>query len=522
MNSKLITVEQAVEMIKDGNTVATTGFAGACVPEEILIAIEKKFLETGKPKDLTSLFAAGQGNWKDGAIMHFAHEGLLKRVIGGHFDTCPGLVKLMNENKLEAYNFPQGVICHLYRAIAAKKPGEITKVGLKTYIDPRLQGGKMNNVTKEDLVKLIHINDEEWLLYPSMKIDIALIRATTADELGNITMEDEAIYSEGLELAQAAKATGGKVIVQVKNFVKAGTLDAQEVRIPGTVVDAIVVCKEPEKYHRQTWLEYYSPVYAGHIKVPVDSLKPMELGERKVIGRRAAMELVPGAITNLGIGMPESVASIAAEEGMGDQLTLTVEAGPTGGIPAPGLSFGAGINSWAILNQTSQFDFYNGGGLDVTFLGLAQTNQKGDVNVSKFGPKIAGWGGFIDISQNTKKVVYCGTFTAGGLKLKIGDGKLEILQEGKVKKFVSSVEQVTFSGEYAAETGQEVLYITERAVFQLTKDGLMLTEVAPGIDLEKDILANMDFRPILSKDIKPMDAAIFSDGLINLKEKIMK
>lgn len=516
-----MTIEDAVELIKDGDTVATTGFGGAALAEEVLVAIEKKFHETGKPENLTSLFAAGQGNWKDGGIQHLSHEGLLKRVIGGHFDTCPNLVKLINENKIEAYNFPQGSICHLYRAIAAKHPGAITKVGLKTYIDPRLQGGKMNDVTKEDLVKLIHLDDEEWLLYPPMKIDIAIIRGTTADELGNITMEDEAILSEGLAMAQATKATGGKVIVQVKNFVKAGTLDAQQVRIPGTVVDAIVVSKEPEKYHRQTWPEYYSPVLAGHNKMPEASMKKLELDERKVIGRRAAMELIPHTITNLGIGMPESVASVATEEGIGDQLILTVEAGPTGGIPAPGLSFGTAFNAWSIVGLDSQFDYYDGGGLDITFLGLAQTNHKGDVNVSKFGPKVAGCGGFINISQNTPKVIYCGTFTAGGLKLKVGEGKLEILQEGKLKKFLSEIEQVTFSGEYAAETGQEVLYITERAVFVLSKDGLVLTEIAPGIDLEKDILANMEFKPLISKELKLMDPSIFSEELINLKEKVL-
>lgn len=522
MGSKLMTIKEAVQIIKDGDTIATTGFAGACLAEEVLIAIEKRFLDTGNPKNITSIFASGQGNWKDGGLQHIAYKGLLKRVIGGHFDTCANLVKLIIENEIEAYNFPQGAICHLYRAIAANKPGEITKVGLKTYVDPRLQGGKMNDKTKEELVKLIHINEEEWLLYPSMKIDVAIIRGTTADEFGNITMEDEGILSEGLAMAQAAKASGGKVIVQVKNFVKAGTLDAQQVMIPGTVVDAVVVSQEPEKYHRQTWPEYNSPVLAGHQKMPLASTKPLKLNERKVIGRRAAMELIPNTVTNLGIGVPESVAGVAEEEGIGDQLILTVEAGPTGGIPAPGLSFGTAINAWSIIDQTSQFDYYDGGGLDITFLGLAQTDQKGDVNVSKFGPKIAGCGGFINVSQNTKKVIYCGTFTAGGLKLKIGEGRIEIIQEGKVKKFINQVEQITFSAEYAVETEQEVLYITERAVFELSKDGLMLIEIAPGIDLEKDILANMEFKPIISENLKLMDSTIFSEDLIGLKEKILR
>lgn len=520
MMQKQFTADEIVQWIQDGDTIATTGFAGACLAEEVLVALEKRFVETGHPNELTSVYASGQGNWKDGGIQHLAHEKLLKRVIGGHFDTCPDLVKMIHEGRVEAYNFPQGVICHLYRAIAANKPGEVTKVGLKTYIDPRLQGGKMNDKTQEELVKLIHIDEEEWLLYPSMKIDVGIIRGTTADEFGNITMEDEAILSEGLALAQAVKARRGKVIVQVKNMVKGGSLDAQRVVIPGTLVDGFVVSENPEQYHRQTWVEFNSPVLAGHAKVPEKGFKPLKLDERKVISRRAALELLPNTVTNLGIGMPEGVAAVAAEEGMSDQLILTVEAGPTAGIPAPGLSFGAAINPWAIIDQTSQFDFYDGGGLDVTFLGLAQTNQRGDVNVSKFGAKVAGCGGFINISQNTPKVVYCGTFTAGGLELKVADGKLEIVKEGRFKKFVSEVEQITFSGQYAAEVGQEVLYITERAVFKLGKDGLILSEIAPGVDLEKDILAQMDFKPMIAEDLKTMDAAFFKEDLMDLKAKI--
>jgi len=519
---KLISAEMAALMVEDDFIVATTGFAGACLAEEILIAIENRFLNTGEPRGITSLFASGQGNWKDGGLQHFAHEGFLKRTIGGHYDTCSDLVKMINENKIEAYNFPQGAICHLYRAIAANKPGEITKVGLKTFIDPRMEGGKMNAVTTEDLVKLIEIENEEWLLYKPVKIDLAIIRGTTADENGNITMEEEGMLSEGLAMAQATKACGGKVIVQVKNYVKAGILEAQKVVIPGTVVDAVVVSTKPEQYHRQTWVEYYSPALSGKYKIPEEQVKKMALDARKVIGRRAALELEQQTITNLGIGVPESVAGVAAEEGVGGQLLLTVEAGPTVGIPAPGLNFGTAFNAWSIIDQISQFDYYDGGGLDVAFLGLAQTDAKGNVNVSKFGPKIAGCGGFINISQNTSKIVFCGTFTAGGLEQEIKEGSLKIVKEGKFKKFINEVEQVTFSGEYAIETAQTVLYITERAVFELTKKGLVLIEIAPGVDLQKDVLDNMAFLPMISPDIKLMDNALFSEGLIGLEDRIKK
>lgn len=517
MPSKVMNMEEVLNLIKENQTISTAGFAGAGVAEEVLAALEKRFLETGSPKNLTVLYAAGQGNWKDGGIQHFAHEGMIKRVIGGHFDTCRNLVELINANKVEAYNLPQGVICHLYRAIAGNKPGVITKVGLKTYIDPRLQGGKMNDVTKTDIVRLIELNDEEWLLYPSMPIDIAIIRGTTADELGNITMEEEAVLTEALDVAMAVKASGGKVIAQVKYLAKADTLDAQLVKVPGTIIDAVVISREPEKYHRQTWVKYYDPAMAGHIKVPLASIPPMPLDERKIIARRSSMELVPDAVINLGIGVPEGVATVAAEEGV-ENLTLTVEAGPTGGIPAPGLSFGAGINPWAIIDHTHQFDFYDGGGVDVAFLGLAEVDIKGNLNVSKFGPKIAGCGGFINITQNAKKVVFCGTFTAGGLQLQIKDGKLSIIQEGKYKKFVSNVQQITFSGEYAASINQPVYYITERAVFKLGNEGLILTEIAPGIDLEEDIIKQMEFKPNIAKDLRIMDAALFHKKSMGLKK----
>lgn len=513
--SKIMSAREAINLlIQDGMTLGFSGFLASVHAEEVTAEIGRSFLETGHPRDLTILYAAGQGDGAQLGLNHLGEEGLLRRVIGGHWGLVPRLQKLALENKLAAYNLPQGVISHLFREIAAGRPGVLTHVGLKTFVDPRLEGGKLNDRAREagDLVELLQIGGEDKLLYKAMPVNVAVIRATYADTAGNCTLEHEGVMTEALSIAQAARNSGGKVIVQVKKVVESGTLDPRLVKIPGIYVDAIVVAAEEN--HKQTYGTFYNPAYSGECRVPVDSLAPMALDERKIIARRAAMELVPNAVVNLGIGMPEGVASVAAEEGL-QGMVLTTESGTIGGIPAGGKDFGVTTNPDCILDEPYQFDFYDGGGLDVAFLGLAQMDRAGNINVSKFGPKIAGCGGFINITQNARKVVYCGTFKAGGLKLSVADGKLNILNEGKVKKLIDEVEQVTFSGEYSKASGQQVLYITERAVFKLTEQGVELTEIAPGVDLEQDILAQMDFVPVM-KDVKQMDERIFRDQRMGL------
>jgi propionate CoA-transferase len=524
---KLVSAKEAASLLRDGDTVATGGFVGIGFPEEIAVEIETLYLATeehpvptgSKLGNLTLVYAAGQGDGKERGLNHFGHEGLVRRVIGGHWGLVPKLQKLAITNKIEAYNLPQGVISHLFRDIAAKRPGHLTRVGLGTFVDPRHGGGKINERTKDDLVRIISIDGEDFLFYRTFPIDVGIIRGTTADPDGNITMEKEALTLEALAIAMAARNSDGLVIAQVERMAERGSLNPRQVKIPGIMVDCVVVAK-PEN-HWQTFSVQYDPAFSSEIRARIDSVPPMEMSERKIIARRAALELNVNSVVNLGIGMPEGIASVTNEEKVADLLTLTAEPGVIGGVPAGGLNFGAAVNAQTVIDQPYQFDFYDGGGLDAAFLGLAQADAQGNLNVSKFGPRLAGAGGFINISQNAKKLVFVGTFMAGQLSVAIENGSMRILNEGASAKFVRDVEHRTFSGAYSIQRGQPVLYVTERCVFKLTPDGLELIEIAPGIDMERDILARMQFLPLI-RNPSTMDRRIFSPGPMGLRDQLLR
>lgn len=524
MVNKLFTVEEAVKCVKDGDAIVISGFIIEMTADEILCALRKRYLETQSPRGITIINSACPGEFADDqdcGMNNLGIEGLLKRTITGFYGSADRIKKLALDNKIESYNFPLGVVSHLLREFARGNKGNLTKIGLKTFVDPRLEGARVNRVSKEDYVKLVEVDGEEYLYYTCQKPDVAIIRATTADENGNLTFENEAMLALAQVAAMATYQNHGTVIVQVKNYVSAGSLPAQAVHIPGIYVDRVVVCSDVPRHHRQTSGVIYDPVFSGHYRRSGLAAQALPLDERKIIGRRAAMELIPEAVVNLGIGMPETVSSVAAEEGIADKLVLTVETGGIGGVPASGKDFGASANNWSMVGEDKIFDLYDGGGLNVSFLGGAQINPKGDVNSSKFSGGIMGCGGFINISQTTKNIVFCLTFTAGGLKVDVKDGKLTIVKEGRKNKFLKQIEQVTFSGDYANDTNQNVLYITERAVFKLTKAGLELVEMAPGIDLDKDILEHMEFVPIISKDLKLMNTKIFYPEKVGIKEIVL-
>lgn len=510
---KLKTSYEAVKLIKDADTVVIGGSGGGVTePSALIIALRDRFLKEEHPRDLTIVHTTGLGDREKSGTGYLAQEGLIKREIGGHYGMAPLMAKMVLDNKIEAYNFPQGVIAQLYREIAAKRPGVITHVGIGTYVDSRLGGGKLNARTTEDLVEVVNLNRREWLFYKSFPINVALLRGTTADEKGNVSMEQEPAVLEALAMAQAAHNCSGKVIVQVRRLATKGTLDARLVRIPGILVDVVTV----EKDQWQVCTRRHDPSLSGEVKVPLGEIPKVPLNERKIIARRAAMELPPDSIINLGVGMPDGVASVVAEEEISDYVTLTIEQGIIGGIPQGGVIFGCAANPEAIIDQPSEFDFYDGGGLDVAFLGFAQVDYEGNVNSSRFAGSLAGCGGFIDISQNAKKVVFCGTLTTGGLKVRIEQGKLRIAQEGRYKKFLKQVEEITFSGVTAQKKKQKVYYVTERAVFELTPKDLYLLEIAPGIDLEKDVLDQMGFELGIAKPIKIMDSKIFEEEKMGL------
>ena len=519
MTDKVIGAEEAIALIRDNDVITTTGFVQSCIPEALHAALEQRFVETGSPQDLTLIMCAGAGDSKGLGTGRLHHERLLKRVIAANFGRMPKVAEAAQANKIWGYNLPQGVISQLYRACAAGQPGLFSKVGLHTYVDPRLGGGKVNAVTEEDIVKLVEVEGEEWLFYKATKIDVAFIRGTSADPSGNISMEKEPLTLDCLAQAMAAHNNGGIVIVQVERIVEQGSIKPKDVKVPGILVDCIVVADPPEM-HRMNYGKIYDPALSGEIRVPVEGMPKMPLNPRKIIARRAAFELPPNGVVNLGVGAPDGVAAIANEERVTPYITLTTEAGAVGGVLAGGSSFGSSANAHSILDQNQMFDFYDGGGLDLTCLGMAECDAEGNVNSSRFGGRLNGCGGFIDISQNSRAVVFAGTFTAGGLEVEIADDGLKIVKEGRARKFVRAVEQITFSGSFALERSQPVIYVTERCVFQLTPGGLELIELARGIDIEKDILAQMDFEPVINKPV-PMDRRIFNDDPMDLLSDLL-
>ena len=518
MRDKVVSAAEAVAIIRPGDMVATSGFVGVGTPDAIFVALEERFLATAQPRDLGLLFAAAPGDGKEKGLNRLAHDGLIRRAVGGHWSLVPKLGKMAADGLIEAWNLPLGCVSQLFREIAGRRPGLLSRVGIGTFVDPRHGGGKLNALSTTDLVRVMEIDGQEWLFYQAIPVDVAIIRGTTADPDGNISMEREALILDNLAIAMAAKASKGFVIAQVERLAAADALPAKQVVVPGVLVDCVVLA--PAEHHAQTYATAFSPAFSGQLRVPLDRIPPLALDERKIIARRCAMELPMGGVVNLGIGMPEAVAAVAKEENLLQQVTLTAEPGIIGGLPQGGLDFGAAINPSAIIAQNQQFDFYDGGGLDLACLGMAQADGQGNVNVSRFGGRFAGAGGFINITQNARALVFAGTFTAGGLRVQAGEGVLRIAQEGRSHKFVAAVEQVTFNGSLAASAGQRVLYVTERCVFRLTPSGLALVEVAPGIDLERDILALMDFRPIIA-DPKPMDERLFRAAGMGLEAMLL-
>ncbi|MDC0178608.1 acyl CoA:acetate/3-ketoacid CoA transferase [Woeseiaceae bacterium] len=517
MLNSIVTAENAVDLIRDGDTIIIGGSAGMGVADTVLVALEKRFLENKTPNTLTIIHTTGIGAVKSEGLNRLAHQGLIKRVIGGNFGLQLAFMKnLIVSNEIEAYNFPQGVICQLYRAMAAKQPGVVTHIGLNTYVDPRQEGGKMNNATTDDLIEVVKLAGRECLFYKAPIATVALIRGTTADEDGNVSMEQEATTLETLSIAQAVHNAGGTVICQVKRLAQRGSLHPQMVRVPGFLIDAFVI----DENQWQNYAEPYDPSLCGEIRRPMTTLQASELDVRRVIARRAAFELTPGAVFNLGVGVSAGISNVIAEENMENLVTSTIESGVIGGIPGERLYFGSAYNPQAIIDQPYMFDFYSGGGLDVAFVSFAEVDTEGNVNVTRFGNRNDGAGGFIEITQTAKRIVFSGTLTGGGLQIAINKGQIKIDQEGSIQKFVPVVNQISFNGQLAHQQERPAMFITERAVFRMSNEGLVVTEIAPGIRLREDVLEQIRFEPKVLPNLPLMDSRIFHEGRMNLRDTL--
>ncbi|HHB8450009.1 acyl CoA:acetate/3-ketoacid CoA transferase [Klebsiella pneumoniae] len=524
MSRKFIDAHEAARWVASGDTVCTVGMTLIGAAESILSAIEARFLTAGEPRDLTLLHAAGQSDRQRG-IQHFAHPGMVTRLIGSHWGLAPRWMAMINNNEVEAWCLPQGQIVHLYSAMAAGLPGRLSPVGLGTFVDPRIEGGRMNARTRErpNLIEHVTFRGDEYLFYPALPLDVVIVRGTHADEDGNLTTDEEVMKLEVLHAVLAARRYGAKVLAQVKYRVAKGSLHPKSITVPGNLIDAIVVCEEPQTDHRQTSSWAFDPALCGDIQLPAAQNAPLPLDLRKLIGRIACRYLTPGCVINLGTGVPNDViGAIIHEEQLGEQVTITVESGIYGGQQAGGVDFGIGRNLSAMISHQDQMLYYNGAGVDITFMGAGEMDPHGHVNATRLGASCPGAGGFIDITQNARHVVFCSSFTAKGLEIACEHGALHIRREGEVRKFVAGVNQISYNGELARAKGQTMHYVTERAVFELRPEGPVLTEIAPGIDLERDILAHMDFHPAIAADLQVMDSRLFTPPPCGLAEHLSR
>ncbi|MEQ8934154.1 MAG: CoA-transferase [Silicimonas sp.] len=506
MNIDVMTARQIADTIPDGATIAVTGSGGGLLEADAIFeALEARFKATGAPRDLTLIHALGFGDRNHRGTNRFAHEGMVKRVIGGHWTWSKRMQTLAAENRIEGYSLPSGVISLLLRESGAGRPGLITKTGLGTFVDPDQAGGRINEAARDSIVERVEFDGETYLRYKPLRVDVAIVKGTFADIFGNLSMAEEPADLDSFAVALAGHNGGGKVYAQVRDRVEPGSISPREVTIPGILIDGIVV--EPDQ--QQTYHGAYNPALAGRVRsTRIPEQTDARSGPKRVLALRAAMELKYGDCVNFGFGASAGVAEIVSERGEFDQYWMTIEQGIHGGAMLTGDMFGMAVNPTAIVSAGNQFDFYHGGGLDTAFLGIAEVDSIGNVNVSHMDGQFIGPGGFMDITQNAKKVVFCGQFDAKGSEVEVRDGGLQVVRNGKVRKFVFDVAAITFSSKEALARGQEALYVTERAVFRLSPNGIELIEIAPGVDLQRDILDRMDFAPVI-RDPKPMPEAVF-------------